>query len=119
MVTRAVSGQILTVSESEAKMPRAIFFAHSSMLAIVVHLASKAETSIFLYPSLPSSQAASEGPRATEQFAAIAAAFVSSLAASCQSQEVGATFLAELADRQHEAYLRKDRSASYDLKFGD
>ena len=53
-------------------------------------------------------QAASEGPRATEQFAAIAAAFVSCLAAGLQAQELGATFLAELADRQDEAYRKKD-----------
>ena len=59
-------------------------------------------------PPLLPLQAASEGPRATEQFAAIAAAFVSSLAATCRSQEMAASFLAELADRQHEAYGRKD-----------
>ncbi|GAX86627.1 hypothetical protein CEUSTIGMA_g14035.t1, partial [Chlamydomonas eustigma] len=59
--------------------------------------------------------AASEGPRATEQFAAIAAAFVSSLAAGCQSQEMGASFLAELADKMEEAYKRKDSLALHNL----
>jgi hypothetical protein len=38
----------------------------------------------------------------------VAAAFVSALAGACRSQELGATFLAELADKLDVAYVKRD-----------
>lgn len=38
----------------------------------------------------------------------MAAAFVSGLAATCRSQDLAATFLAQVADRLEEAYAKQD-----------
>lgn len=47
--------------------------------------------------------ALASGPRASEQFAAVAAAFVAGLAAAARAQDVAAAFLERLAARLEEA----------------
>jgi hypothetical protein len=43
--------------------------------------------------------AVAEGPRATEQFAAVVAVFVAALTASARAQDISARFLEQLAKR--------------------
>ena len=49
-------------------------------------------------------QAAGDGPRATDRFSAVAAAFISGVAARAGAAEIGARFLAQLAERMEHAY---------------
>ncbi len=48
-------------------------------------------------------QAAAEGPRASERFAAVVAAFISGLTGTSDAQGIGANFTAALAARLEEA----------------
>ncbi|CAG9459980.1 unnamed protein product [Pedinophyceae sp. YPF-701] len=59
--------------------------------------------------------AVSEGPRATDQFAATAAAFVAGFAAMAQSQEVAASFMARVARRLEEAVAEGDELGGRNL----
>ncbi|GBF89357.1 hypothetical protein Rsub_02235 [Raphidocelis subcapitata] len=52
--------------------------------------------------------AAEEGPRASEQFAAVAAAFIAGLAATARAQDVAALFLERLAAALERAYAAGD-----------
>ncbi len=56
-------------------------------------------------------QAAEAGPRASEQFAAVAAAFVAAVAAQAEAQDLAAAFLAGLAERLEAARKNGDRWA--------
>ena len=49
-------------------------------------------------------QAAGDGPRATDRFSVVAAAFISGVAARAGAAEIGARFLAQLAERMECAY---------------
>ena len=51
---------------------------------------------------------AAEGPRASDRFAAVAAAFVSSLSGRAGAPDIGANFAAALAARLEAAYARED-----------
>lgn len=53
--------------------------------------------------------ACSEGPRASEQFTAVAAAFVSAVCALARAQDMAAAFLAALAERLEAARAQVDR----------
>ena len=65
---------------------------------------------VYLSPGVyPCMQACAEGPRATEQFAAVAAAFVSGLCGSAKAQDLAANFVAALAARLERAMNVKDR----------
>ena len=56
--------------------------------------------------------AVADGPRATEQFAAVTAACIAGFTAAADAQELCATFLASLAQRFEAAYL-EDNSITY------
>ncbi|GLI60135.1 hypothetical protein VaNZ11_002206 [Volvox africanus] len=59
--------------------------------------------------------AAESGPRASEQFAAVAAAFVTAVAAQAEAQDLAAGFLAELAQRMEAARSSGDSLAQANL----
>eukprot|EP00798_Chlamydomonas_sp_ICE-L_P023340 gene23340-30589_t len=59
--------------------------------------------------------AAADGPRATEQFAAVAAAFVSGLAGTAKAQDLVANFTASLAAKLELAMTDKDSLAQHNL----
>ncbi|CAL8471329.1 g10871 [Coccomyxa elongata] len=60
-------------------------------------------------------QAVAEGPRATDRFAAVTAAFMAGLAGSTHAAEVAAHFLAALASRMEAAVQAEDSLASSNL----
>ncbi|BDA46714.1 Suppressor of glycerol defect protein 1 [Coccomyxa sp. Obi] len=60
-------------------------------------------------------QAVAEGPRATDRFAAVTAAFMAGLAGSTRAAEVAAYFLAALASRMEAAVQAEDSLASSNL----
>lgn len=64
---------------------------------------------------VPLGQAAAEGPRATDRFAAVTAAFVSSLAGRADAADIGANFAASLAERLEAACVAADSPACSNL----
>ncbi len=60
-------------------------------------------------------QAVAEGPRATDRFSAVTAAFVSGLSARTEAPELGANFTAQLAGKLEAAYTSNDTLSSTNL----
>lgn len=72
-------------------------------------------SSVLVFPLVVNQQAVEEGPRATEQFTAIAAAFVAGLAAVLKSQELAATFMGRAAPALQSALAAEDSLACNNL----
>ena len=60
-------------------------------------------------------QAAAEGPRASERFAAVVAAFISGLTGTSDAAGIGANFTAALAGRLEDASLQDQSLACANL----
>ncbi|CAD7703288.1 unnamed protein product [Ostreobium quekettii] len=60
-------------------------------------------------------QAVKKGPRASKQFASVAAAFVTGLTATANAQEIAAQFLAAIASALEESYEMRDSLACTNL----